>query len=284
MKRFPYYFLFLIALTVGHTTFGADTVVNTYTPLVGVPGLEAGKGFSTEQYVNALYYLSITVAGLLAVVQIIYGGVEWTFSDAFTEKSSAKTRIQGALLGLLIILSAVLILNTINPNLTILNIFGNAPDSGSLSTGSGGTTFKDANVGDQFPTAGKGAAEINHFKDTCPGDVQSSSASGEKVLICGARAPVTCTTVDKCDSLTEEFVGDTRGGCGKCIAKGALGDQAPFNYDDTSFTNGEYVVQGFKYDKADPSKLQSILENKCIPGMLSGPIDDGVNVTYTCTQ
>jgi hypothetical protein len=137
MKRFSYYVLFFLALTVGHTVFGAEVVENTYKPLVGIPGIDTSKAISTEQYVNVLYYLSITVAGLLAVVQIIYGGVEWTFSDAFTEKSSAKTRIQGALLGLLIVLSAVLILNTINTNLTTLNIFGNAPkvDTQSIKSG-----------------------------------------------------------------------------------------------------------------------------------------------------
>jgi hypothetical protein len=136
MKRFPYYFLFLLALAASHTVLGAETAPSAYTPLVGVPGIESGKVFSTEQYVSALYYLSITVAGLLAVVQIIYGGVEWTFSDAFTEKSNAKTRIQGALLGLLIVLSAVLILNTLNTNLTTLNIFGNAPKVDPITTGS----------------------------------------------------------------------------------------------------------------------------------------------------
>lgn len=126
MKTFFYFFFLFLAVVIAPSVYGADAGI-TYTSLANVPGLE-GTHFTTEGYVNALYYLSITFGGLLAVIQIIYGGVEWTFSDAFTEKSSAKARITGALFGLLIILTAVLLLETINKNLTTLNIFSNAPE------------------------------------------------------------------------------------------------------------------------------------------------------------
>ena len=125
MKSFLYFFSLFLAVAVAPSVYGADAGI-TYKSLANVPGLD-GTHLSTEGYVNALYYLSITFGGLLAVIQIIYGGVEWTFSDAFTEKSSAKSRITGALFGLLIILTAVLLLETINKNLTTLNIFSNAP-------------------------------------------------------------------------------------------------------------------------------------------------------------
>lgn len=96
-----------------------------YQPVVQIPGLDPNTQ-GTDQYVNALYLLAITIAALLAVVKIIFGGVKWMLSDVVTDKASAKKDMWGAVLGLLIVLSTVLILNTINPNLTKLNFLENA--------------------------------------------------------------------------------------------------------------------------------------------------------------
>ena len=83
-----------------------------YTPIVGIPGMANNDSLSTEGYVQALYKLSITAACLIALVKIVWAGVKWTLSDVVTDKGSAKKDIWGALVGLLIILSAVLVLNT----------------------------------------------------------------------------------------------------------------------------------------------------------------------------
>lgn len=97
-----------------------------YTPIVGFPGL-SGNTLTTQDYIKALYMLSITVAGLLAFVKITFAGVKYMLTDVVTSKSDAIKDIRGALIGLLIVLAAVLILNTINPQLTNLNFLGNAP-------------------------------------------------------------------------------------------------------------------------------------------------------------
>ncbi len=88
-----------------------------FVQLVGIPGLDPNN-LSTAGYINALYILSISVAAFLAVVRIILAGVQYMLSDVVTDKGAAKKQIQGALLGLLIVLGAVLILETINPKLT----------------------------------------------------------------------------------------------------------------------------------------------------------------------
>ncbi len=72
---------------------------------------------SFDEYINLLYKMSISVAALLAVVKIIIAGAKYMLSDIVTNKSEAKKDIQGALLGLLLIIGAVIILNTINPAL-----------------------------------------------------------------------------------------------------------------------------------------------------------------------
>lgn len=90
-----------------------------YAPLIEIDGLtNSVQGESFSQYVNFLYGFSIAIAALLAVIKIIIAGVKYMLSSLPGTKGDAKTEIQGALLGLLLILGAYLILNTINPALT----------------------------------------------------------------------------------------------------------------------------------------------------------------------
>ncbi len=97
-----------------------------YQPLVGIPGVDnAASNFN--QYINQLYFVSISIAALLAVIKIIIGGVKWMLTDVVTQKSDAKNDIRSALLGLLLIIAAVLILGTINPQLTNLSVLQDAP-------------------------------------------------------------------------------------------------------------------------------------------------------------
>jgi hypothetical protein len=94
-----------------------------FVPLVGIPGL--GNQPTFDSYIDALYALAISVAALIAVIQLVIGGAQYMMDDLITSKSAAKERIKNALIGLLIIIAAALILTTINSNLTNLDI--NAP-------------------------------------------------------------------------------------------------------------------------------------------------------------
>ncbi|MEZ4194900.1 MAG: hypothetical protein R3B53_00670 [Candidatus Paceibacterota bacterium] len=97
----------------------AATPVKT---LVGIPGI-TDTDLSFGNYINALYGLSISIAALLAVIKIIIAGMKYMLSDIVTSKADAIKDIRGALLGLLIVISAVLVLNIINPQLTQTNVF-----------------------------------------------------------------------------------------------------------------------------------------------------------------
>ncbi len=92
-----------------------------YKPLVGVPGLNGSTNFG--DYINALYGLSIAVAALMAVIKIIIAGVKYMLSDVVTSKQEAIGDIKGSLLGLGVVISAVLVLTIINPQLTKTEIF-----------------------------------------------------------------------------------------------------------------------------------------------------------------
>lgn len=90
--------------------------------LVGIPGI-SDVNLNFGAYINALYSLSISIAALLAVIKIVIAGLKYMLSDVVSTKSAAISDIKGALLGLLIVISAVLILRFINPQLTETDIF-----------------------------------------------------------------------------------------------------------------------------------------------------------------
>jgi hypothetical protein len=109
--------LILISLLLPSITIaGGDT---GFVPLVGIPGIQGGD---FNSYVNALYGLAISVAALIAVVKIVLAGAKYMMDDIVTHKSEAKEDIKNSLIGLLIIIGAVIILTTVNSDLTNLSI------------------------------------------------------------------------------------------------------------------------------------------------------------------
>ena len=96
-----------------------------YQLLAPIPGFlpqSTSNADTVSQYLPGLIKLTIAVAGGLAVIRIIVGGIQYMSTDAFSGKSSAKETIQNALIGLLLAISAFTILNTVNPNLLSINL------------------------------------------------------------------------------------------------------------------------------------------------------------------
>src|SRR3989344_4832352 len=85
-------------------------------PLSGVDSAPTDET-TAELYIKGVFMLIIAIAGGLAVVRIIFGGIQYMSTDAFEGKSDAKNTIQNAIWGLLLAISAWLILFTINPDL-----------------------------------------------------------------------------------------------------------------------------------------------------------------------
>ncbi len=117
--------LLLPAVTWGQSL--GEKASRNFIPLVGIPYIEGNKVQTFGDYMNALYFVAISIAAFLVVVRIIFAGVKYMLSDIVTTKEEAKKEIKGALTGLLIVIGAVLILDTINPNLKTINVFTNAP-------------------------------------------------------------------------------------------------------------------------------------------------------------
>ena len=118
--------LFLIPTAHAQTTpcQSSNTNYCLLAPLPGLPG--NGNSVDTtvgiESYINTLIKILIGLMSVLAVIMIVVGGIQYMVSSSGGEKQGGKDRITNALMGLVLALSAYLILNTINPHLVNLHV------------------------------------------------------------------------------------------------------------------------------------------------------------------
>lgn len=99
----------------------ATRTASAYAVLESIPGISAGSAPSLSTYLRAVFMTGIGLAGVLAVLMIVVGGIQYIGSGMSPSgKSDAKDRITNALIGLLLALLSWLILNTINPDLVRL--------------------------------------------------------------------------------------------------------------------------------------------------------------------
>lgn len=74
------------------------------------------------EYISAAYRWGVGIAGVLAVIMVIVGGLTWmTAGGNSSQVETAKTYIIGALTGLVLALGSYTLLWIINPNLTQLS-------------------------------------------------------------------------------------------------------------------------------------------------------------------
>lgn len=118
MKRYLRVFtlglIILAALGAANTVWGVTISTN-------LPGLAP----STDPggFVANFYQFALMVGGILAFGAIVYGGVKYTFARGDPPgMSEGKEWVKGALLGLLLLVGAYIILNTINPDIVSLKL------------------------------------------------------------------------------------------------------------------------------------------------------------------
>lgn len=87
---------------------------NLLTPLPGI----GPKVTELSDYLHAMFYIGLGLAAVFAVVMIVYGGFQYILSVTPFGKGDGKAKIVDALIGLAMAFGAVLILQTIDPNLT----------------------------------------------------------------------------------------------------------------------------------------------------------------------
>ena len=101
----------IIFLILPYFTFAG----NEHTPLVPIPGVEGDV--TLTGIIQALFTILISLAALLAVLKLIIAGAKYMMSDVVTNKQSAISDIKGAIFGLILVLSTIVILNVINTNI-----------------------------------------------------------------------------------------------------------------------------------------------------------------------
>ncbi len=94
-----------------------------YTPLAQLPGLET-LDFEADcplaDYINIVTEILIGIIVVICVVKLVLGGLEYITSESISGKANGKESIINGFAGLIIALSAYIVLNTINP--TLLNL------------------------------------------------------------------------------------------------------------------------------------------------------------------
>lgn len=126
MKTKPLLLFCLIALA----SFAPHALAQ-FVPLAPIPGLTDISPTSTidpntlATFFNNLYKYLIGLAATLAVIEIIWGGLEISTKDSVSKQSDGKERITQAIFGLVLVLSPVLVFSIINPS--ILNLSLNLP-------------------------------------------------------------------------------------------------------------------------------------------------------------
>lgn len=151
-----------------NTVNSTDGKKFTYTLLQSLPqeGKDLQENVTLKEYLTWAYKFVLALAGFLAVMMIVIGGVEYIISGANeSSRSSAKKRINGAISGLVLALVSYLVLYTINPSLVDFenNQFfkektTSTENSNDNNTETNNSDNSSSNVGDNL--RGEGITEI----------------------------------------------------------------------------------------------------------------------------
>lgn len=94
-----------------------------YKLIVQIPGLKSDTITNPLDYIKGIYNFGIGFGMLIAVAIIIFAGLKWTTSAGNpSAQSEAKDMILNAVFGIVMLLSAILILRTIDPKLATLTL------------------------------------------------------------------------------------------------------------------------------------------------------------------
>jgi len=119
---------FILALGASGTSLAHATTISVSLPTTGGNSSNpcsspTAAGCNPGNYINGFYQFALMIGGLLAFGAVVFGGVKYiTAAGNPSGQSEGKAWIESALLGLLLLVGAYLILNTINPNLTHLDL------------------------------------------------------------------------------------------------------------------------------------------------------------------
>lgn len=214
-----------------------------YTQLEAIPGAAPSKSF--PEYVKSLYTLGLWIVGISAMFMLTVGGFMYLTSAGNTSAAgTAKGVIKDALIGLVLGLSAWLIVNTINPDLTTLNVSGlqtgtstTPPVGGGAPapvTPPSGTTQESANAiansklastGECNDAGGVAVSPISNINEIKQGQPMTTCSNG-----CNASGGSACTGKVNPSAAMISAINDVNG-----------------NYKVTSISGGSHAANSAHY-------------------------------------
>jgi|SRR3989344_4010094 len=137
-KRVLVFFILLGLFYIGavspiQSAIAANGSQYEYTLLAPLPGLSPNCDFTNttekvpcktnlETYFPKLFIFLIGLSAVFVVINIVAGGFQYMSTDAFQGKEEGRKRMGRAIGALVLVLASWLILRTINPNLTTINL------------------------------------------------------------------------------------------------------------------------------------------------------------------
>lgn len=121
LKKYLFSVIMILLLLLPVVSFALELDYPSFT--IGEYTYEMSLDMPLNQLVAWLYYFIVIISGFAAFLMLVWGGFQWMTSVGNPTKiSEAKDRLISAVLGLVLILASWLILNTINPELTLLKM------------------------------------------------------------------------------------------------------------------------------------------------------------------
>lgn len=120
---------FLLGTLVLILGFATHTYAQGFIPLAPITELtdpatidSVARSNNLAVFFNSLYKYAIGLAAVLAVIEIIWGGLQISTQDSISKQGEGRERIQQAIIGLILVLSPVLVFSIINPSILNLSI------------------------------------------------------------------------------------------------------------------------------------------------------------------
>src|SRR3989344_3021283 len=114
--------VFLAAFLSAPLAYAEDAGFTALAPIPGLTDKALVESSGFADFFNKLYIYLIGAAVILAIIMIVWGGLEYSTQDSISKKSDGKSKIYNALFGLVLVLSPVLVFTIINPQILSLNL------------------------------------------------------------------------------------------------------------------------------------------------------------------
>lgn len=134
MKKILLFSLFVFFLGLAPHAFAQGFVALAPIPGLTDTGSAVVNAASLAAFFNNLYKYLIGLAAALAVIMIIWGGLEISTQDSISKQGEGREKIKAAIFGLILVLSPALVFSIINPSILNLSLNLQALDTRSVQT------------------------------------------------------------------------------------------------------------------------------------------------------